>query len=560
VTMSLEEILTNLFGVKEEELNKAHELQKELGGHIGQILIQIGSITESQLVEALSKQFNIPLFNSERVEDEGLVAYLNDKLNYEFLIKNNFLPLKIDHDKKTLYAVTNDPLNYSVFDYVVKALRYNIHLSLAPEQTLKELSRSYSYAEGEDFVSLSVEEDTEKLKEMAFEAPVIKYLNGLLSKAVELRASDIHIESSEKRYRVRFRVDGILHDMDVLKETFYLATVSRVKLLSGLDIAEKRLPQDGKFSTKIASAFLDIRVSTIPTVKGEGVVMRLLYRERLTFDIRNLGLESDYEDLVVKLISNPNGILLVTGPTGSGKTTTLYSVLTRLNSDERKIITIEDPVEYQLDGINQIQVKSEIGLTFANALRSILRHDPDVIMVGEIRDRETAEISIQSALTGHLVLSTLHTNDAPSSLFRLVDMGMEDYLINAAIIGLIAQRIVRRNCSFCSHDTRLTEDVLKEYHFDEISERFSRLLEGGPNFKRGDGCPKCVGTGYRGRIAIFELFEYTDELKEAFLKKRSLESLKGVVRNNKSFRTLREDGMLKVAKGLTTMEEVLRVC
>ena len=558
--MPLEQILKDQFGVKDDELKKAHELQKELGGDIGQILIQIGSITENQLIEALSKQFDIPLFNGERVEDEGLIAYLSDKLNYDFVIKKNFLPLKIDHDNKILYAVTNDPLNYSVFDYVVNALRYKIHLSLAPEETLKELSKDYFYEQGKDFVSLSIEEDTEKLKEMAFEAPVIKYLNGLLSKAVELRASDIHIESSEKRYRVRFRIDGILHDMDVLDETFYLATVSRVKLLSGLDIAEKRLPQDGKFSTKIASVFLDIRVSTIPTVRGEGVVMRLLYRERLTFDIKNLGIESDYEEMVVKLISNPNGILLVTGPTGSGKTTTLYSVLTRLNSDERKIITIEDPVEYQLDGINQIQVKSEIGLTFANALRSILRHDPDVIMVGEIRDKETAEISIQSALTGHLVLSTLHTNDASSSLFRLVDMGMEDYLINAAIIGLVAQRIIRRNCTFCSHHDRLSEDVLKEYQIDEISERFSRLLEGGPNFMRGDGCPKCVGTGYRGRIAVFELFEYRDELKEVFLRKRSLESLKAALRDNKGFRTLREDGILKVAKGLTTLEEVLRVC
>jgi type II secretory ATPase GspE/PulE/Tfp pilus assembly ATPase PilB-like protein len=558
--MPLEQILKDQFGVKDDELKKAHELQKELGGDIGRILIQIGSITESQFVEALSKQFDIPLYEGERVEDEGLIAYLSDKLNYDFVIKKNFLPLKIDHDNKILYAVTNDPLNYSVFDYVVNALRYKIHLSLAPEETLKELSKDYFYEQGKDFVSLSIEEDTEKLKEMAFEAPVIKYLNGLLSKAVELRASDIHIESSEKRYRVRFRIDGILHDMDVLEETFYLATVSRVKLLSGLDIAEKRLPQDGKFSTKIASVFLDIRVSTIPTVRGEGVVMRLLYRERLTFDIKNLGIESDYEEMVVKLISNPNGILLVTGPTGSGKTTTLYSVLTRLNSHERKIITIEDPVEYQLDGINQIQVKSEIGLTFANALRSILRHDPDVIMVGEIRDKETAEISIQSALTGHLVLSTLHTNDASSSLFRLVDMGMEDYLINAAIIGLVAQRIIRRNCTFCSHHDRLSEDVLKEYQIDEIGERFSRLLEGGLNFMRGDGCPKCVGTGYRGRIAIFELFEYRDELKEVFLRKRSLESLKAALRDNKDFRTLREDGMLKVAKGLTTLEEVLRVC
>ncbi|MEI9478240.1 MAG: GspE/PulE family protein [Deltaproteobacteria bacterium] len=558
--MSLEQILKDRFGVKEEELNKAFELQKELGGHIGPILIQIGSITESQLIEALSQQLNIPLFNGEWIEDQALGAFLSDKLDYDFLIKNHFLPLKIDHDSKTLYAATNDPLNYTISDYVFKAIRYNIHLSLATEQTIKALSKSYTSGKGEDFVSLSIEENTEKLKEMAFEAPVIKYLNGLLSKAVELRASDIHIESSGKRYRVRFRIDGILNDMDVLEEPFYMATVSRVKLLAGLDIAEKRLPQDGKFSTKVAAVFLDIRVSTIPTVRGEGVVMRLLYRERLTFDIKNLGIESDYEEVVVKLISNPNGVLLVTGPTGSGKTTTLYSILTRLNSNERKIITIEDPVEYQLDGVNQLQVKSEIGLTFARALRSVLRHDPDVIMVGEIRDKETAEISIQSALTGHLVLSTLHTNDAPSSLFRLVEMGTEDYLINATVIGIIAQRIIRKNCPFCSRDDKQMEDVLNEYHINEIGEKYGSLLKGGPNFKRGEGCPKCAGTGYRGRTAVFELFEYTDDLKEVFLKKRSLESLRAALRNNKGFRTLREEGMVKVIKGLTTVEEVLRVC
>jgi general secretion pathway protein E len=558
--MSLEQVLKDRFGVKEEEIYRASELQKELGGHIGQILIKLGSITETQLIEALSQQLDIPLFNGGAVEDESLLAYLSGKLDYEFLIKNNFLPLKIDHDRKTLHVITNDPFNYSISDYVVKALKYNIHLSLAPEQTLKDLSKKYSYSQGEDFVSLSFEEDPEKLKEMAFEAPVIKYLNGLLSKAVELRASDIHIESSEKRYRVRYRIDGILHDMDFLEETFYMAIVSRVKLLSGLDIAEKRLPQDGKFSTKIASVFIDIRVSTIPTVRGEGVVMRLLYRERLTFDIQQLGLEVDYEDTIIKLISNPNGILLVTGPTGSGKTTTLYSILTGLNSNERKIITIEDPVEYQLEGINQLQVKSEIGLTFANALRSILRHDPDVIMVGEIRDSETAEISIQSALTGHLVLSTLHTNDAPSSLFRLVEMGIEDYLINATVIGVIAQRIIRKNCPFCSHEDKPMEDILHEYHIKEIEEKYRSLIKVGPGFKKGEGCPKCAGTGYRGRTAIFELFEYTDELKEVFLRKRSLESLRAALRDSKSFRALREDGMVKLIKGLTTVEEVLRVC
>jgi type II secretory ATPase GspE/PulE/Tfp pilus assembly ATPase PilB-like protein len=558
--MSLGEILKESCGLKEDDLSKAVNLQKELGGDIGQILVQTGSITESQFVEALSRYLNLPLFQGEWETDEALVAYLSERLSYDFLIKNGFLPLKIDHENKTLFAATRDPFNYTVSDYVVGALGYAVQLSLATEQTIKDLSRGYSQDNGVNFVSLNVEEDAEKLKEMAFEAPVIKFLNNLLSKAVELRASDVHIESSEKKYKIRFRIDGILSDMDSLEEPFYLATVSRIKLLSGLDIAEKRLPQDGKFTTKIASLFLDIRVSTMPTVSGEGVVMRLLYREKISFDLEYLGLEADHKEIVAGLISQPYGILLVTGPTGSGKTTTLYTMLTRLNSHERKIITIEDPVEYQLEGINQIQVKSEIGMTFAHALRSILRHDPDIIMVGEIRDKETASISIQSALTGHLVLSTLHTNDAPSSLFRLVEMGVEDYLINAAVIGLMAQRIVRKNCPFCSQPDKPSEYLLKEYGVRDIAEKYRHLINGDINFMKGQGCPKCAGTGYRGRTAVFELFNYTEELKEVFLKKMSLESLRTFLRETHNYRILREDGMLKVAKGLTTIEEVLRVC
>lgn len=558
--MSFGQILKDSCGLKEEDLSKALKLQKEVGGDIGHILVQTGSITETQLVEALSGFLNMPLFQGEWEGDETLVAYLNERLSYNFLIKNNFLPISVDHEGKVLHAVTSEPFNYTVSDYVVRSLGYNVQLSLAPEQVIKDLSRPYLPDSGKNFVSLTIEEDAEKLKEMAFEAPVIKFLNTLLSKAVELRSSDIHIESSEKKYKVRFRIDGILNDIDALEEPFYLATVSRIKLLSGLDIAEKRLPQDGKFTTKIASLFLDIRVSTIPTVSGEGVVLRLLYREKLSFDLEYLGLEADHRDIALNIISRPYGILLVTGPTGSGKTTTLYSMLSRLNSHERKIITIEDPVEYQLEGINQIQVKSEIGLTFANALRSILRHDPDIIMVGEIRDRETAAISIQSALTGHLVFSTLHTNDAPSSLFRLVEMGVADYLINAAVIGLMAQRIVRKNCSFCSHPDSPSEYLLKEYAIHEIVKRNSALIDGDVNFMKGSGCAKCAGTGYRGRSAVFELFDYKDELKEVFLKKMSLESLKTFLQETNRFRTLREDGMLKVAKGVTTIEEVLRVC
>jgi len=558
--MSLGQILKDNYALKDEDISKALNLQKDLGGDIGRILVQTGSITENQLVEALSQYLDIPLFSGEWVEEESLVSYLCGKLDYNFLIKNHFLPVKIDHDQKTLHAITDDPFNYTITDYVVHELGYNVQLSLATEQTVKEFSKDYVQENAKNFVSLDVAEDAEKLKEMAFEAPVIKFLNGLLSKAVELRASDIHIESSEKKYKIRFRIDGILHDMDTLEEPFYLATVSRIKLLAGLDIAEKRLPQDGKLTTKIASLFLDIRVSTIPTVSGEGVVMRLLYREKVSFDLEYLGLETDHRDILLNLISRPYGMILVTGPTGSGKTTTLYTVLTRLNSEERKIITTEDPVEYQLEGINQIQVKTEIGLTFSNALRSILRHDPDIVMVGEIRDKETAAISIQSALTGHLVLSTLHTNDAPSSLFRLVEMGVEDYLINAAVIGLVAQRIVRKNCTFCGCPDHPSEYLLKDYRVREIADKYRDLITGDICFMRGSGCPKCAGTGYRGRVAIFELFDYTEEIKEVFLKKMSLDAVKAALCEKRDFRLLREDGMLKVAKGLTTIEEVLRVC
>jgi type II secretory ATPase GspE/PulE/Tfp pilus assembly ATPase PilB-like protein len=556
----LEQILIERLTIKPEMIEKARELQKEHGGGIGRVLIRLGAITEVQLIEALAAGLNLTIYQNEEIQDNELFPLLEEKLDINFLFSHQIFPLKADKERGVLYAVTDDPFQHSVFDYVMDRTGSKVVSVLAPEGTVKELIRGYRGDTGRDFVSLEDEQDTAKLKEMAFEAPVVQFLNHLLGRAVELRASDIHIESSEHRYRVRLRIDGILHEKDVLEEQFYLAAVSRVKLLASLDIAEKRLPQDGKFSTRIASHLLDIRVSTIPTVSGEGVVLRLLYREKLSFDLENLGMEADHRRMIAEVIKRPHGMLLVTGPTGSGKTTTLYSMLTRLNSEERKIITTEDPVEYQLQGINQIQVKSEIGLTFAGALRSILRHDPDVIMVGEIRDKETAEISIQSALTGHFVLSTLHTNDAASSLFRLTEMGIEGYLINAAVTGLMAQRIARRNCPFCSRPDEPPEYLLREYRIQDIMKRFAQLIPGGPTYMKGEGCPQCAGTGYRGRTAIFEIFDYTDDLREVFLKTMSLEALRQAVCATPRFRHLREDGMIKVMKGLTTIEEVLRVC
>lgn len=560
--MRIGEILSRLYGIKAEDIQRALDIQKEVGGYLGQILIQTGLISELQLLQSLSEQLNFPVFISGdgAVPTDEILSYLEGKADINFIISNGFVPVLIDHAGRVLGFATGDPLNRTVTDYLMKSLDYGIALSLASEQTIKEISKQYSvYYSSDDAISLQLDDSPERLKEMAFEAPVIKYLNGLLSRAVELASSDIHLEPSETKHKVRFRIDGVLQTIDTVNESFYLALVSRIKLLSNLDIAEKRLPQDGKFSIRLGLILLDLRISTIPTVKGEDVVIRLLYREKLSFGMKTLGQKEDHYSLFIEMALKPYGMILVTGPTGSGKTTTLYTLLTYLNNNAKKIITIEDPVEYQLEGLNQIQVKSDIDFTFASALRSILRHDPDIIMVGEIRDSETAKISIQSALTGHLVLSTLHTNDAPSSLFRLLDMGVEDYLINAAVIGIIAQRIIRVNCPYCSAEERLPEDIMTQYGIRELFGKFSKLTGGEMTFKKGKGCNKCAGTGYRGRTSVFEMFRYDEDLKELFLGRHSVDAVAAALRERPYFRTLREDGLLKVMEGTTTIEEVLRV-
>jgi len=560
--MKIGEILIQKFGVSPEEISKALKLQQKVGGYLGQILLSEGVITEKQLLLALSEQLGIPIFQREEFPDleDSFPLELSNLLDLDFLVKNKFVPIKYDREKGEILLITQDPLNVAVRSYLTQKIpELKVKLFLADENTINYYARILNRSEG-TYQTLEEETSVEKLKEIAFEAPVIKYLNQLFTQAIEHRATDIHIEPVGGRFRVRFRVDGILHEVDTLEKNFYLAVVSRIKLLAGLDIAEKRLPQDGKIALKVASTFLDLRVSTIPVVEGESVVLRLLYREKLSFDISKLGLEKDHEKLLLELINQPYGMILITGPTGSGKTTTLYSILTRLNNEEKKIITVEDPVEYQLEGINQIQVKPEINLTFANALRSILRHDPDIIMIGEIRDRETAEIAIHSALTGHLVLSTLHTNDAPSALFRLVEMGLEDYLLNASIIGLMAQRIVRRVCPHCAEEVSF-ERLLDQYpQLESIINNYSSLLSlNGAKPKKGKGCPHCLNTGYYGRIAIFEIFAYDDRLKEFFIKTKSLPALREFLKKEYNFRTLREDGFIKVLKGITTPEEVLRV-
>jgi general secretion pathway protein E len=395
------------------------------------------------------------------------------------------------------------------------------------------------------------EEDVDRLRDLASEAPVIRLVNLLINRAVEQRASDIHIEPFEQELKVRYRIDGVLHDVETPQRRLQAAIVSRVKIMAKLNIAERRLPQDGRIRIRIMGREIDLRVSTLPTLYGESVVMRILDRSSIVLDLEELGFEPDSLATFNQLIVRPYGMILVTGPTGSGKTTTLYGALHKINSPDKKIITIEDPVEYQLAGVNQIHVKPQIGLSFANGLRSIVRQDPDVIMVGEIRDAETAEIAIQAALTGHLVFSTLHTNDAAGAVARLLEMGMEDYLIASSLLGVLAQRLVRRLCKACC--------VPAEEGGEGLPELLGGKANGGAvTVYEARGCEECAGTGYLGRSGIYEVLIVQDEVRELILKRSSADALKSeAIRCG--MRTLREDGWLKVRQGGTTVPEVLRV-
>jgi general secretion pathway protein E len=414
-----------------------------------------------------------------------------------------------------------------------------------PMEKIIEDMESIPEYHGED------EENVDHLRDMASEGPVIRLVNLIITRAIELRASDIHFEPFEEQFRVRYRVDGVLHDVESPPKRLQAAIVSRVKIMAKLNIAERRLPQDGRIMLRVKGKEIDFRVSSIPTIYGESIVLRILDKSSIVLDIEKLGFPQDTMDGFKELIQKPHGIILVTGPTGSGKTTTLYCALQKINSPDKKIITVEDPVEYQLRGINQIQVKASIGLTFANSLRSIVRQDPDVILIGEIRDAETAEIAIHSALTGHLVLSTLHTNDAPSAITRLIDMGMEDYLLSSTIIGILAQRLVRVACPDCREPYFPNPMILKEMRLDGEDLSHSNIIE-------VRGCESCSHTGYWGRMGIFEFLKVTDEIQKLILGKKDANIIKEAARKE-GMRTLREDGWLKVKQGLTTVSEVLRV-
>jgi len=525
-----------------EDLERALEMQKERGEKIGKVLIDLGFVAARDVLAALSEQLGIPVvtFDGEPPaipETEGLAP--------RFMRQCRFLPYA--SSDSTLTIAMADPLDFETISAVRGFTGLKVETALAGEaEILDAIDRFYGEREQEaetEATAGTPEEDLEQLRDMASEAPVIRLVNTMIAQAAEKRSSDIHIEPFEKEFRVRYRVDGVLYNQEPPPRELKAAIISRVKLMAKLNIAERRLPQDGRIKIKVMGREVDLRVSTLPTLYGESVVMRLLDRSAGDFyDLYRLGFDQHMLSRMEHYTSLPHGILLVTGPTGSGKSTTLYSALKRINQPDKKIITIEDPVEYQMDGINQIHVNPQIGLTFAAGLRHIVRQDPDVIMVGEIRDRETADVAIRAALTGHFVYSTLHTNDAPSAITRLVDMGVEEYLISSTVVAVLAQRLVRLICPHCKEQagTRMAPDGTSVRSF------------------RGAGCESCFGSGYTGRVGIFELMELNDELRGLILAKSDAATLTAAARRL-GMRSLREDGWMKVDQGVSTADEVLRV-
>jgi general secretion pathway protein E len=540
------------------ELQDGLALQRERKDKIGRILVDLGYLAERDLLVTLSDQHRAPLLFAYEYPAVPLDL---ENLSPKFLKQFKLLPL--DLEGNVLTVVMADPSDDDTLESLRLFTGYNVRVRLGVETEIAEaLERFFGSGnagvtrlEGQEELggeAVEAGEDIEHLRDMASEVPVIRLVNLMISRAVERRASDIHIEPFEKEFRVRYRIDGILYNVESPAIQMKAAIISRVKLMAKLNIAERRLPQDGRIKIKVLGKEIDLRVSTLPTLYGESVVMRILDKsDSSVFDLQRLGFPTSMLSAMERLTSMPYGILLVTGPTGSGKSTTLYSAMRRINLPDKKIITIEDPVEYQMDGINQIHVNTQIGLTFAAGLRHIVRQDPDVIMVGEIRDLETAEIAIRSALTGHLVFSTLHTNDAPSAITRLVDMGVENYLLASCLIGVLAQRLVRVICPRCRVEYPADLEYLRAINFPVDGAQSLTLY-------KGEGCESCGHTAYESRKGIFELMIPDDEIRRMIVSNESSNIIANYARN-RGMRTLREDGFEKVLRGVTTLDEVLRV-
>jgi general secretion pathway protein E len=561
---SFESILLDRSWVSAQDLERARQ-RKKPGQDIADVLVDMGALEPNRLARAVAQEYWLPF--QAHVDEHAIDGALLGKLPINYAKKNSVLPLS--SDGHTVTVAIADPSNYEPLDDLRMLFGMQVHPVVVPVEILNEaINRSYDQATTTTAQDLMIDLEEDRLDVVANElaqepadlldsddaAPIIKLVNGLLSQAVKDRASDIHVEPFERELLVRFRVDGMLYDVISPPKRFQPAITSRIKVMAGLNIAEKRLPQDGRIRLRVAGRDIDIRVSTIPTAFGERIVLRLLDRAQALVDLNldRLGFSGDNLTRIDRLIRQSHGIILATGPTGSGKTTSLYACLARINSPEKNIITIEDPIEYQLRGIGQMQVNPKIDLTFASGLRSILRQDPDVIMVGEIRDGETAEIAIHAALTGHLVFSTLHTNDSFGALTRLIDMGIEPFLVSSSILAVLAQRLVRMICPNCREPYTPTPVELARIGVDPGTVK-------GPIYRpAANGCRSCRGTGYRGRLAIHELMIMDDEVRSLVMQKADAATIRRAC-TTRGMTLLRQNGADRILRGETTIEELLRV-
>lgn len=556
----LGQLLIDLGKITEDQLGKGLIEQKKLRQPLGSTLVKLGFITEEEILKALAHQLDLPYV---KLQDNNIDPQVIKKIPSRFVCYYKFVPLK-EKDGVLTIAI-DDPLDIKRLDEIKLTLKQPINPVISSLEDIMAAIREYYGVGAETVEEMLVggggieikeafvpERKDEYIQDETIDPSVIKFVNQVMIEAIDGRATDIHIEPFEDELRIRHRIDGVLYKMVIpptIKQ-FQSAIVSRVKIMSNLNIAEKRLPQDGRIKIRMENEEFDLRISILPTPFGESVSIRILSRGSLFLGLEQLGLSGEDSDKLNDMIKKPHGIILVTGPTGSGKTTTLYASLSKLNSMDRKIITIEDPIEYQLKGITQIQVLPKIGLTFANGLRSMLRHDPDIMMVGEIRDVETAEITIRTALTGHLVFSTLHTNDAAGAIARLLDMGIEPYLVSSSVEGIIAQRLVRIICPACKEEYVPPQEVIINFGVTNNAK--------GVKLFRGRGCAECKYTGYKGRTGVYEILVLSDEIRNLISSKVPANIIKRTALSM-GMRTLREDGWQKMLKGITTIEEVLRV-
>ena len=558
-------VLIKMGKITRDKVQKALAFQKDSKNKApsGQILMELGYINEADLNLALAFQLGMPYVDLREYDiDDNVIGQITAQMAMTYRV----LPVEYDQGKNELTIALDTSDNFRATDDLRTLLGFSIIAMVTDKESLEEMLGKYYSTETESVVDLVNELagdeflqefkdrgesiDLSDIREMAESNPVKRLLNLVLMQAIRDKASDVHFEPFEDEFKMRYRVDGVLYEMVPPPRHIAVAISSRIKVMANLDIAERRLPQDGRIPLTLAGNQVDLRVSVLPTLYGESVVLRILDRTQVQLDLDRLGLREQDAEFFRRLIKKPNGIVIVTGPTGSGKTTTLYSALSELNTVDRKLITTEDPVEYDIDGIIQCQIRSEIGLTFSRCLRSILRQDPDIVLVGEIRDLETAKIAVEASLTGHLVFSTLHTNDAPSSIARLLDLGLEPFLISATLEGIVAQRLVRKICENCKAEYEPTEEILMELQLtpEDVV---------GRQFHYGCGCDYCNNTGYRGRMGIYEMMVLDDEMREQIIKRSST----GVLREmalKKGMRPLRDTGLMSIYDGITSIEEVVR--